>query len=304
MVRRSVNQYNFDKLQFDERILSKHFSKQDSKDVRYIVIHHMFVKDRNVNDDDGLDACYNIWQSRPASAHYGVDGKFIGQFVWDKDYAWATGSTEGNRYGISIEHVNKTLDERGTDNDFLVSEETWKNGAKLTAYLHKVYKMGRPVKDKTVRRHGSFSATACPGPYLGKEIWDDYVEEAQRVYDQIIDGKAPTQSPSSTSKPSRSKSSTKPSSSTSAPKFPLPKGSYFGPKSGPASSVSGYYGHRADLKRWQTQMKKRGWALDADGLYNPTTAKVAKQFQKEKKLSVDGLIGADTWAAAWKAPVT
>ena len=64
------------------------------------------------------------------------------------------------------------------------------------------------------------------------------------------------------------------------------------------------YGHRADLKRWQAQMRKRGWSLTADGLYGPTTAKVARQFQKEKGLSVDGLIGAATWAAAWNSPVS
>lgn len=303
MARRTPSQYNFDKLQFDQRILTKHFTRQASKDVKYIVIHHMVVKDRNRDTDDALDTVYNIWQSRPASAHYGVDGKFVGQFVWDKDYAWATGSTEGNRYGISIEHVNSTLDEPGTSNDYHVSEETWKNGAKLVAYLHKYYKMGRPTKDKSLRRHSSFSSTACPGPYLGKEIWDEYVEEAQRVYDLIIDGKAPTASKTSTSKPSTSKSSgTKPSGT--AAKFPLKAGSYFGPKSGGAESVSGYYSHRADLKRFQQKMKTRGWKIDVDGLYGPNTAKVVKQFQKEKGLTVDGLVGKKTWDAAWSAPIT
>lgn len=103
------------------------------------------------------------------------------------------------------------------------------------------------------------------------------------------------------SKPSTSKPS---SSGASAPKFPLPKGSYFGPRSGPKSSVSGYHSHRADLKKWQAQMKKRGWSITADGYYGPATAKVAKQFQREKKLGVDGLIGPATWKAAWEAKVT
>lgn len=96
----------------------------------------------------------------------------------------------------------------------------------------------------------------------------------------------------------------KPKPAAKAPKFPLPKGSYFGPKSGSASSVSGYYSHRADLKKWQAQMRKRGWSITADGLYGPATKKVARQFQKEKGLGVDGLIGAKTWAAAWTEKVT
>src|SRR5699024_4989900 len=90
----------------------------------------------------------------------------------------------------------------------------------------------------------------------------------------------------------------------SAPKFPLPKGWYFGPKSGPKSSVSGYYSHRSDLKRWQQRMKDRGWSITPDGLYGPRTATVARKFQAEKKLAVDSLIGKRTWDAAWEAPVT
>ena len=89
-----------------------------------------------------------------------------------------------------------------------------------------------------------------------------------------------------------------------APKFPLPKGHYFGPKSGPKSSVSGYYSHRSDLKRWQQRMKDRGWSITPDGLYGPRTATVARKFQAEKKLAVDSLIGKRTWDAAWEAPVT
>lgn len=89
-----------------------------------------------------------------------------------------------------------------------------------------------------------------------------------------------------------------------APKFPLKRGWYFGPKSGPASSVSGYYSHRSDLKRWQARMEDRGWTITPDGLYGNRTATVARKFQAEKGLSRDSLIGKRTWDAAWEAPVT
>ena len=91
-----------------------------------------------------------------------------------------------------------------------------------------------------------------------------------------------------------------------APKFPLPKGHYFGPRSGPNRSVSGYHGNREHLRTWQRQMLKRGWSGlgAADGLYGAKTKRVAQQFQREKGLAVDGLIGAATWAAAWSEPVT
>jgi hypothetical protein len=89
-----------------------------------------------------------------------------------------------------------------------------------------------------------------------------------------------------------------------APPFPLAAGSYFGPKSGPAESVSGYYSHRDDLRQWQQRMAERGWSITADGLYGPGTADVARSFQAEKRLQADGLIGPVTWAAAWTAPTT
>lgn len=146
---------------------------------------------------------------------------------------------------------------------------------------------------KTLRKswHGYDYATACPGPHL--IAW---VKGGMKV-----DGKPSSDGGAQSIKPKPPAS--KPSTSK-APKFPLPRGHYFGPKSGPASSVSGYYSHRADLKKWQAQMRKRGWSIAADGLYGPTTAKVARQFQAEKGLSVDSLIGASTWAAAWTAKVT
>lgn len=89
-----------------------------------------------------------------------------------------------------------------------------------------------------------------------------------------------------------------------APAFPLPRGYYFGPKTGPAESVSGYYSHREDLRRWQQRMISRGWDMTADGLYGDETEEIARDFQHEKRLLTDGLIGPATWAAAWTAPVS
>lgn len=89
-----------------------------------------------------------------------------------------------------------------------------------------------------------------------------------------------------------------------APPFPLPAGSYFGPRSGPRHSVSGYYSYRDALAYWQRRMNARGWAIGVDGLYGPETAEITRKFQLEKHLVVDGLIGPATWAAAWTAPIT
>lgn len=98
-----------------------------------------------------------------------------------------------------------------------------------------------------------------------------------------------------------------------APPFPLPDGSYFGPQGGPDESVSGYHSHREDLRAWQQRMADRRWSITADGFYGrkgdtepsqSETGRVAMAFQTEKGLVVDGLIGPNTWRAAWELPIT
>ncbi len=115
-----------------------------------------------------------------------------------------------------------------------------------------------------------------------------------------------------------SKAASKPAKAGTAPNFPLPKGWWYGPASGGDKSVSGcvkrgdsytvsdgHGGYYAPgLKTWQARMKARGWTIGVDGQYGPETQKVCRQFQTEKKLSVDGGIGIQTWDAAWTAPIT
>lgn len=135
--------------------------------------------------------------------------------------------------------------------------------------------------------HRDTNQTSCPGDDL-------YALVKSGALGKGGTKPAPKPAPKPTPKPAAAK----------APAFPLKRGWYFGPSTGPLASVSGYYGHRDDLRTWQRQMAKRGWKIAVDGLYGPGTAAIAKAFQREKGLDADALIGADTWAAAWKEPVT
>lgn len=55
---------------------------------------------------------------------------------------------------------------------------------------------------------------------------------------------------------------------------------------------------------WQQRMRDRGWSIAVDNKYGPKSAAVAHAFQAEKGLQVDGIVGPQTWAAAWSAPIT
>lgn len=59
-----------------------------------------------------------------------------------------------------------------------------------------------------------------------------------------------------------------------------------------------------DVRTWQARMRKRGWNIDVDGAYGPRSREVCEAFQREKGLAVDGIVGPQTWAAAWTAPIT
>lgn len=58
------------------------------------------------------------------------------------------------------------------------------------------------------------------------------------------------------------------------------------------------------VSRWQAKMRDRGWRIAVDGDYGPASADVARAFQAEKGLAVDGIVGPRTWAATWAEPVT
>lgn len=224
-----------------------------------------------------------VWQTRPASAHFDVDGPgAVAQYVKVNEYAWAAGNTVGNQTSIHIEMANSLVGPTWT-----IGDATWKSTARLAGWLFAKVIGVRP-SSKNFFQHEHWSATACAGPYTDK-VWSKIMSEAQTAYDTFKSIKIVVPP-------------IKPPVVVKVPAFPLPVGWYFGPKSGPAICISGYYSHRADLKAWQTKMKSRGWTIGTDGLFGDETARIARQFQAEKHLSVSGLINSHTWTAAWTAP--
>jgi peptidoglycan hydrolase-like protein with peptidoglycan-binding domain len=76
--------------------------------------------------------------------------------------------------------------------------------------------------------------------------------------------------------------------------FPLPVGSYYGPYSGPAESISGN-GRNDGPYRDGLARAQRAMGVADDGYYGPLTDVATRIWQASHGLEVDGLIGPDTW---------
>jgi len=54
-----------------------------------------------------------------------------------------------------------------------------------------------------------------------------------------------------------------------------------------------------DVRRWQVQMSKLEFAIEVDGEYGPQSEGICLDFQRAEKLEVDGIVGPETWTAAF-----
>jgi N-acetyl-anhydromuramyl-L-alanine amidase AmpD len=232
----------------------------------------------HVNESTG--DIYN-WCNNPGnqvSSHFQVmkDGSLL-QYV-DTDVAsWCQSS--GNYSYLSVE-----TEGYHTEAFTPAQVETF---ARLMAWAHQVHEIPLTLADVVGQRglgwHGMGGKswgghTSCPGE----------PRKAQRAV--ILQRAAQLLSPPPVTRPSSANQPTVP-----APSHPPFSGrQLFQP---PA-----LYG--LDVHAWQMQMARRGWDIGTDGWYGPASEKVARAFQAEKHLTVDGVVGAATWDAAWTASLS
>lgn len=159
------------------QILNKHFTKgRNGQNIQFLVLHHN-------GGDLTVEGCYNVWQTREASANYQVETSgTIGQLVWDSDTAWHAGNYDANCKSIGIEHADDST------SPWHISAACLDNGAHLVAALCKYYKLGRPTWMVNVFPHNHFSATECPASIAGNQN-AEYMARAQAYYDSMTGSK-------------------------------------------------------------------------------------------------------------------
>ncbi|WP_225431713.1 peptidoglycan recognition protein family protein [Bifidobacterium platyrrhinorum] len=178
---------DFVNLQPDEyKLLNTHYSAgREGRTINKIVVHH------NAGNLS-IQGCWNVWQTRQASAHYQVDANGrIGQLVNDWDTAWHAGDWEANLTSIAIEHADIN------SSPWAVSDATLESGAHLVAALCRYYGLGRPTWMVNVFPHSAFSSTSCPASLAGSQN-AAYMKRAQEWYDAMASGTQPGPAPSGT----------------------------------------------------------------------------------------------------------
>lgn len=139
--------------------ISPHKTSPRTGKIDKITIHHMA-------GNASIETCGRVFQSRRASANYGIgtDGR-IAMYVEEKDRAWTSSNTANDDRAVTIEVANC-----GGAPDWPVSDKAYaalidlcedicrRNGIRRLNYTGD--------KNGNLTMHSFFAATACPGPYL------------------------------------------------------------------------------------------------------------------------------------------
>lgn len=213
----------------------------------------------------------SVWQKRPASAHFDVDGKgAVCQYVKVNEYAWAVGNTEGNMRTISIEMANSA-----TGGDWPVAEATWRSAARLAGWLFAKVIGERPSRDNFFYHH-KWSATACAGPYMDK-VYEQVLAAAVSAYEAFVRGMTP-------SAPNARPTTSRPTQA--GPTVPVR----------PKLVVDGDMGEKT-ITQWQTVMRT---VRDGKISRPSMLIRAVQSACGLRGANVDGLLGPITWRAIQK----
>ena len=215
---------------------------------------------------DGTKSWFNNPQAQ-ASSHFGTrrDG-YAEQWVDTANKAWA--QMAGNENYISVEN-------EGVPPDALTDGQI-SRVADILAWAHRTY--GVPLQlanapgDRGLGWHG-----------MGGNAWGGHFDcpgdPIRAQFNEIL-RRAAGNSPAPSPAPS-----------------PVPQ-----PGSWPGEylKLQSPMMHDDNVKSFQSRMATRGWSIAVDGWFGQHDDAVARQFQQEKGLQVDGVVGPDTWNCAFR----
>jgi hypothetical protein len=132
---------------------SPNFRVQTGVKKKYIVFHWIVGT---------LNSATSIFQNanRKVATNYGVGEGRIHQYVADKDYAFGSGNTEANKFGISIEHEGGWRTATGRKKP---TQKTLETSAWLCAKIARDNNLGELVPGKNAFPHSKWVKTECPG---------------------------------------------------------------------------------------------------------------------------------------------
>lgn len=166
----------------EKKLITRNFTKKDSRSVEYIVIHDTGTY-QSFGNANWIQNLFNT-SARQASSHYGVDESTIMQYVEDKDVSYHA----GKNIRSSSDPRSKVTNSSSIGIELCVNEgndwnKTRQNGVALTAQLLIKYGL---TPDK-VYTHNDVSGKQCPWHMLGKYPgqWEDFKKAVEREYNLL-----------------------------------------------------------------------------------------------------------------------
>ena len=232
-----------------------------------ITIHHMAGK-------LSVESCGKIFEesSRQASSNYGIDSDGrVGLYVEEENRSWCTSNRANDQRAVTIEVANCD-----TGGEWPVSEKAY---AKLIDLCVDICKRnGIPKLNYTgdasgnLTMHKWFANTLCPGPYLEKRFSDIAAQVNARL------GSA------SEEKPVKEEAKEEAKVETQAKSY-LPVLA-FGSNGDTVKAL------QILLIGYECSCGSSG----ADGIFGGGTREGVMDFQRKNGLTVDGIVGSQTWA--------
>lgn len=235
-----------------------------------------------------VEALGNVFAptARQASSNYGVgkDGR-IGMYCEEKDRSWCSSSGANDHRAITIEVASDTtppyaVNEKAYNGliDLLVDicqrnpgigTLKWKNDKSLIGQVDK----------QNMTLHKWFYNTACPGEYLHERHAQIAAEVNARL--NGTSAKAPVENVVEVKQESKQEGECKVNLNM------LSEGAKGDDVKALQTLLNGY-GYK---------MTSNGKTYGADGSFGPATKAAVMNYQKAKKLDVDGIVGPATWGS-------